>query len=256
VGKTTPDLMKQIETAGPKDGKGGQVAHREMTIGCPSADDGKGGKVIFPFGPCIYATFITDKLKKSLLKEGNKIRKKEEHNFSSKLAGNLYFGGSYNYSDEYIDTVQEELTGILFQWFDFMTAHYGPSRLNFVPGRSKFGIGIENLWVNYQKRYDHNPNHQHNGIVSFVIYLKVPEVIFQEQADSNVTSAGHIFFKYGESISPLSVREWDVTPADNMVLMFPATLDHSVHPFWVEAERVSVSGNFTIPDTLISNNGI
>ena len=84
----------------------------------------------------------------------------------------------------------------------------------------------------------------------------MPEKIFDEQADSNVKDAGKVIFKYGESISPLSVREWDVTPADNMVLMFPATLDHSVHPFWVEAERVSVSGNFTIPDTLISNNGI
>ena len=77
--------------------------------------------------------------KKSLLKEGNKIRKKEEHDFSSQLAGNMYFGGSYSYSDDYIDTVREELTGILFQWFDFMTAHYGAHRLNFVPGKSKFG---------------------------------------------------------------------------------------------------------------------
>ena len=59
MGKTTPDLMKQIET------------------GCPSAVDGKGGTVIFPFGPCVYVNFISDKLKKSLLKEGNKIRKKE-----------------------------------------------------------------------------------------------------------------------------------------------------------------------------------
>jgi len=223
VGKTTPDLMKKIET------------------GCPSAEDGKGGTVIFPFGPCVYANFISDKLKKSLLKEGNKIRS----------------GGSYNYSDEYIGKIQEELTGILFQWFDFMTAHYGPQRLNFVSGQPKFSIGLDNLWVNYQKRYDHNPNHQHHGIVSFVIYLKTPDVIFQEQAESNVASAGHILFRYGESISPLCVREWDVTPKENLILMFPATLDHCVHPFWVEGERVSVSGNFTIPDQIVlSQNGI
>ena len=238
MGKTTPDLMKELE------------------VGCPSTEDGKGGKIIFPFGPCIYAAFISDELKKSLLKEGNRIRKKEEHNFKKHLAGNMYFGGSYNYSNEYIETVHEELVGFLFQWFDFMSGHYGPQRLNFVPGKEKFEIGLQNLWINYQKRYDHNPSHQHNGIVSFVIYLKVPKVIFEEQAESNVKSAGHIFFKYGESISPLSAREWDVTPDENLILMFPATLDHSVHPFWVEGERVSVSGNFTIPDTLISNNGV
>jgi len=239
VGKTTPDLMKQIET------------------GCPSAVDGKGGTVIFPFGPCVYANFISDKLKKSLLKEGNRIRSKEKHKFNKQLAGNLYFGGSYNYSDQYVNEIQEELTGILFQWFDFMTAHYGPQRLNFVSGQPKFSIGLDNLWVNYQKRYDHNPNHQHHGIVSFVIYLKTPDVIFQEQAESNVKSAGHILFRYGESISPLCVREWDVTPEENLILLFPATLDHCVHPFWVEGERVSVSGNFTIPDQVVlSQNGI
>ena len=239
MGKTTPDLMKEFQTS------------------CPSAEDGQGGQVIFPFGPCIYSTFISDSLKKSLLKEGNKIRKKEEHKFSEHLAGNMYFGGSYNYSDEYIESVHEELAGILFQWFDFMSSHYGPKRLNFAPGKEKFGIALQNLWVNYQKRYDHNPSHQHGGIVSFVIYLKVPEVIFKEQAESNVKSAGHLFFRYGESISPLCVREWDVTPAENLILMFPATLDHSVHPFWVEGERVSVSGNFHIPDqAVVSNNGI
>jgi len=259
VGKTTPDLMKKSKTVGSvvEDGKGGQLNYRQLTTACPSVEDDKGGKVIFPFGPCVYANFISDKLKKSLLKEGNRIRNKEEHKFSKQLAGNMYFGGSYNYGNEYVETVHEELAAMLFQWFDFITAHYGPRRLNFVPGKEKFGIALDNLWINYQKRYDHNPNHQHSGIISFVIYLKVPDVIFQEQADSNVKSAGHIFFRYGESISPLCVKEWDVAPTENLILMFPATLDHSVHPFWVEGERVSVSGNFTIPDeVLISTNGI
>ena len=78
------------------------------------------------------------------------------------------------------------------------------------------------------------------------MYLDVPEKIFSEQAKSNVQDAGHIIFKYGESISPLSVSMWNVTPQNNLILMFPATLDHMVHPFWVDEERISVSGNFTL----------
>ena len=88
------------------------------------------------------------------------------------------------------------------------------------------------------------------------MYLDVPEKIFKEQADSNVQDAGHIVFKYGESISPLSVSMWNVTPQTNLILMFPATLDHMVHPFWVDEERVSVSGNFTLTDRIVlSQNG-
>jgi hypothetical protein len=88
------------------------------------------------------------------------------------------------------------------------------------------------------------------------VYLDVPEKIFDEQAKSNVQDAGHIVFKYGESISPLSVSMWNVTPQNNLILMFPATLDHMVHPFWVDEERVSVSGNFTLTDRIvISRNG-
>ena len=49
---------------------------------------------------------------------------------------------------------------------------------------------------------------------------------------------------------------WNVTPQNNLILMFPATLDHMVHPFWVDKERVSVSGNFTLTDRIvISQNG-
>ena len=57
---------------------------KQIETSCPSAEDGKGGKVVFPFGPCVYANFISDKLKKSLLKEGNKIRSKEKHKYDAK----------------------------------------------------------------------------------------------------------------------------------------------------------------------------
>jgi len=49
---------------------------------------------------------------------------------------------------------------------------------------------------------------------------------------------------------------WNVTPENGLVLMFPATLDHMVHPFWVDEERISVSGNFTLTDRIVvSQNG-
>ena len=74
---------------------------RELETNCPNIKDEYGGKVIFPFGPCIYQNFISEELRKSLLEEGKRIRNKD-HNYNKKLAGNKYFGGSYNYGNDYI----------------------------------------------------------------------------------------------------------------------------------------------------------
>ena len=87
---------------------------RELETNCPNIQDEYGGKVVFPFGPCIYQNFISDELRNSLLEEGKKIRNKD-HDYNKKLAGNMYFGGSYSYDDEYITEVFPELTKILFQ---------------------------------------------------------------------------------------------------------------------------------------------
>ena len=43
---------------------------QELETNCPNIKDEYGGKVVFPFGPCIYQNFISDELRDSLLKEG------------------------------------------------------------------------------------------------------------------------------------------------------------------------------------------
>ena len=53
---------------------------RELETNCPNIKDENGGKIIFPFGPCIYQNFISDELRDSLLEEGQKIRD-EDHDY-------------------------------------------------------------------------------------------------------------------------------------------------------------------------------
>jgi len=226
-----------------------------LETNCPNIQDENGGKVIFPFGPCIYQNFISDELRDSLLNAGREARDKDR-DYREYLAGNMYNGGSFEYDDSYTEEIYPQLLKYLFMWFDFMVHHYGEKRINFAPGGSDIDIGISSLWINFQRMFDHNPPHQHSGIVSFVIYLDVPPEIFTVQAKSNVQDAGHIVFKYGESISPLSVSMWNVVPENNLILLFPATLDHMVHPFWVDKERISVSGNFNLTNKVaVSLNG-
>ena len=74
----------------------------------------------------------------------------------------------------------------------------------------------------------------------------MPEDIFTVQADSNTQRAGELHFAYGEPISQLQGCEYPVKPFETLMFIFPAELRHFVPAYWVDAERISVSGNFVV----------
>ena len=43
-------------------------------------------------------------------------------------------------------------------------------------------IVYENLWCNFQKKYEINPPHTHSGFVSFVIFVQIPYKLEDEDA--------------------------------------------------------------------------
>ena len=221
----------------------------------PSHDIDNGGKVIFPFGPPIYQNYIRDDLRDALLEEGHRVRS-NDNDYRDQLAGNMYFGGSYLYGNEFVKKVEGVLFDYLNSWFIFMRDYYSYKRVKFVTDASEFKVELPVMWINFQKRYDYNPMHHHGGIVSFVAFLKVPKEIFKIQAKSNMKHAGQLSFQYGEIISPLSATGWSVIPSDNLLFMFPSALNHSVPPFWVDEERISVSGNFHVKGNNSSMSGI
>ena len=102
------------------------------------------------------------------------------------------------------------------------------------------------MWINFSQKHDFNPPHSHTGKLSFVIFCKVPEQIFEVQADSNTRRAGEIVFGYGEQITPLGGTEFPIKPYEDLMFIFPATLRHYVPSYWIDEERISVSGNFLV----------
>ena len=46
---------------------------------------------------------------------------------------------------------------------------------------------MEKFWVNYQKQHDFNSLHDHTGVYSFVIWLKIP-IEFEDQNKDNITN--------------------------------------------------------------------
>jgi len=109
------------------------------------------------------------------------------------------------------------------------------------------------LWINYQKANEFNPPHDHDGKLSFVIYLKIPEELKKENKEYKGRSCGPggIQFMYGEGPRD-AVTYMSHFPEERDMFIFPAWLKHWVSPFKSDCTRISVSGN--IHDSAPLNN--
>lgn len=225
---------------------------KEFVTNVPYKETEQGDKIIYPFSPPIYQTFVDPNFSKFLLDEGRKLNVRED-DYSFRLAGNLKHGRSYGYKDSDIEKAESHLL-IHVEKFLQNIAFQGNAKeliktmMTKNVGRGKQEIGklkLDSLWINFSQQYDFNPPHTHTGALSFVIYLKVPQRIFEVQADSNSQKAGEIIFAWGEN-TYLTGNEYPVKVFENLMFIFPASLRHYVPAYWVDEERVSVSGNFMV----------
>ena len=213
-----------------------------------------GDKILYPFSPPIFQTEVDSNFTKELIEEGRKLTKQKD-DWNHKLAGNLKYGRSYHYKEDYLLKIEPYLKTYVERFLNGLYSQYGPdykgvnNLLRVIKDRGKNHQGklrLDTLWINFSQKHDFNPPHKHLGALSFVIFCKMPKEIFEVQADSNAQKAGEIHFQYGESISHLMGNEYPVKPYKNLMFIFPAELKHFVPAYWVDAERISVSGNFVV----------
>ena len=107
---------------------------------------------------------------------------------------------------------------------------------------------LNNAWVNFQKKGDFNPLHHHTGSYSFVIWVRVPYKIEDEQArysDVNGNEAASFNFYYTDAYGGIASVNLPVDETfEWKCAFFPSRLNHSVNPFSTSDEyRISVSGN-------------
>src|SRR5210317_2316953 len=84
-----------------------------------------GDKIIYPFSPPIFQTEVDTNFTKELIEEGRKLTK-EEDDFNPSLAGNLKYGRSYLYKEDYILKVELYLKTYVERFFNGIYAQYGP----------------------------------------------------------------------------------------------------------------------------------
>tara|TARA_R110000824_G_scaffold394900_1_gene595042 strand:+ start:873 stop:1514 length:642 start_codon:yes stop_codon:yes gene_type:complete len=111
---------------------------------------------------------------------------------------------------------------------------------------------LHSMWVNYMKKHEFNPPHNHSGVLSFVIFVKIPydlkeeEKCFTPQKPHNFTSK-FVFHNINPDGS-LRTEGLNVDKSfEGVMLMFPSAQVHEVFPFYTsESYRITVSGNVRI----------
>jgi hypothetical protein len=116
------------------------------------------------------------------------------------------------------------------------------------------GFNLESLWVNFQKKHEFNPPHDHSGVFSFVIWMQIPTSYAEQKklpicAESNADNhISNFAFNYTNTLGRVSTFAYNMEKeAEGYMVMFPSTMLHQVFPFYEnDGERISISGNVNI----------
>tara|TARA_R110001592_G_scaffold228414_1_gene484966 strand:- start:79 stop:783 length:705 start_codon:yes stop_codon:yes gene_type:complete len=117
---------------------------------------------------------------------------------------------------------------------------------------------LRNFWVNFQKKGEFQPLHNHTGVFSFVIWMDIPYDYKDESklnfAKSNCKDSpgGNFSFVYSDDVSR-AVSDYFIKLSPSMngyCCLFPSDLIHHVHPFYTsDKDRISISGNISFNST-------
>tara|TARA_Y100001951_G_scaffold96487_1_gene95248 strand:+ start:95 stop:862 length:768 start_codon:yes stop_codon:yes gene_type:complete len=178
--------------------------------------------------------------------------KENNYNWNSSLAGNIskseliLDAGNWFY-----ESALKKLTERLFydDWNNYRKYHI-------VKEEPLPKFELDSLWVNYMKQHEFNPIHNHSGLYSFVIFVKIP-THWKEQhklsisANSNAPLASDFQFVWSKS-DVMNIQNFPLSSKDEgRMLFFPASTLHLVYPFYeCKEDRVTISGNIKLMKNL------
>lgn len=185
---------------------------------------------VYNWGPLLFHANIENEISLNFLKNIKKENKfykkelantvKEEYEFDKQLFSNLLkpYLNAYLYAAE--------------KWYNKKIAN---------------GLEITHCWINFMKKNEFVPLHDHNTDLSSVLYLEVPEKIDEENVEflNKFGGPGAIIFKYGENKN-LNITTSIIRPKKNDLLIFPSSLIHMVYPFKFDGERISIATNYKL----------
>ena len=211
-----------------------------------------------PFGPLIYSADISGEFHQFLLDGLEDSRKAQD--LREILVGNIdqQRYGSYN-PQKFFNFLHPHVVNYLQENYNrhndiWNMSNHDQKESDLSKSKIEFSLG-GGPWVNFQKKGEFNPLHNHTGMVSAVAFIVIPDELEQERENSNFSAktAGCLEITSNN-------QHFTIKPREGMMYLFPAWLLHTVYPYHSDVERVSMSFNFDqilidhspIPEALIS----
>ena len=171
---------------------------------------------------------------------------------NTKLVGNIeeqYLMDFKNQINMYkVETYLRGLASIYEKKFKY-TQCMGNQTMSLDEGMS-FDLRLRNCWVNFMKKHEFNPIHNHSGLYSFNIFVKIPYDLkkeFDSPRTQNIEQRfpGCFSFYCGNGLGEFvphvieADKEWE-----QVIILFPSITQHCVYPFYTSDDyRITVSGN-------------
>lgn len=191
----------------------------------------------------IYQTKLPDDVMDRLWKYVDKAKE----NYNHKLAGNIERSLVLEDEDDYfmkfiVSPIADAYVNHehSMHWIQEHHTHCSKS------------LVLNNFWVNFQNQHEFNPIHNHGGVVSFVIWMKIPTE-YQDQynipfcKNSIRPSASDFQFTYSDILG--NHQDYRIKMGsfqEGWILVFPSQLRHLVYPFYnCDEQRISISGNIS-----------
>ena len=104
-------------------------------------------------------------------------------------------------------------------------------------------------WINIQKRYEFLPMHNHDGILSYNIWIQIPYDIKKESEGGENTA--RLDFIYPMTHGGTGSYKFNLSKEDEgKLIMFPSSFTHVLYPFYTSKDvRLSIAGNVVLEVT-------
>ena len=199
-------------------------------------------EILRPFGPSISKIEISKEIIISLNNYIDKIiidkKKSSELDHGSNLAGNV--------KQEF--RIEEDL--LKSSGFYDLLFKGVKKWMEVSENKNVTKFNILSSWVVRQFENEYNPIHYHNGHVSGVGYLKLPDNFGETvQANKKNNLNGHLSLIHGNRMFNSSSM-FNVKPKVGDFYFFPNYMMHTVFPFYGLGERRSISFNANIDEEI------
>ena len=182
------------------------------------------------------------------------VAKKKKINMKENLAGNI--SHSYNLEDPQNLVIENLLNQVDNpKMFNFINEEVISIYKKVFPDRNNKVIlkpRLHSLWVNFQKKGEFQPIHNHDGMFSFVIWMDIPydwkdeaKLHFVRPNSVNPPVSNFTFVYSNDNCRSVSEYCIKMSPKMNgYCCFFPSDLCHQVYPFFTsDKDRISISGN-------------